>query len=78
MHRSVNRIAVPDLEGPLVHSRTSEDGPEYTLLLRRAGTGGQEAVRLLRVHEQVRLEWLATVLTKRMLAPATPDPPQVP
>ena len=73
MHRSVQRIPLTDLEVPSVHSRTTADGPEYTLLLPRAGTDGQQAIRLLRGHQQEHLAWLATLLTKRMLAPAISD-----
>jgi len=71
MHRSVQRIPLADLEAPLVHSRDIEDGPEYSLLLPRSGTAGHQAIRVLRGHERKHLEWPATALTKRMLAPAT-------
>jgi hypothetical protein len=52
MHSSVHRIPLADLEVPLVDSRASDDGPEYSLLVSRAGVERRIPVRLLVGHQQ--------------------------
>lgn len=67
MHSSVQRIPLGDLEVPLVGSRVTDDGREYSLLLPRPGTERRTPIRLLIGHQQEHLMWLAEVLTKRMV-----------